>query len=254
MHLANRSNHLKNNLFNSSSAVNQIVSPNYFNKKDIWNEEYGHKPTIPSSHRAEPSHALVELFNRNKIFGEDALDLGCGNGRNSFFLAEKGFRINSLDYSEVALKLLKQKREVLSKSRNINIVNHDINLGLPFNDSSFDLVLDSYCLCHFINFNDYMKAMDECLRVLRPKGMFIKIHLDDKDEYYLERIHERTGFGHVSLDRVNGIKKLHIDLDTYNNNFANGFNCINSFNHQYIDDVRGKEYTRTVFVSLMEKI
>lgn len=81
----------------------------------------------------------------------------------------------------------------------------------------------------------------------------MKIHLDDKDEYYLERIQERTDFGHISYDPANGLRKLHCDVANYSRFFAKGFQAKLNFDVQFVDNVRGKNYKRSIFVSVMQK-
>src|SRR5260370_19457065 len=69
-------------------------------KGPLWEEEYGHLQVIPSSTRKLPSKALtlfselLELSNPRR-----ALDAGCGNGRNSVYLAQKGWQVDAVDTS-----------------------------------------------------------------------------------------------------------------------------------------------------------
>jgi tellurite methyltransferase len=50
-----------------------------------------------------------------------ALDIACGNGRNSLFLAEKGFVVDAVDISTVATKHL------AARDPNINVICQDID-------------------------------------------------------------------------------------------------------------------------------
>jgi len=54
-----------------------------------------------------PEDFLVEY--RNLLSGPRVLDLACGDGRNSFYLAELGFQVCAIDFSEVALKKVDAK-------------------------------------------------------------------------------------------------------------------------------------------------
>jgi SAM-dependent methyltransferase len=66
-----------------------------------WNERYGESDRlwIPD---ADPSlkKAVADLA------PTDALDLGCGEGRNALFLARAGFRVTAVDFADVALDRL----------------------------------------------------------------------------------------------------------------------------------------------------
>lgn len=223
------------------------------NLRRLWDREYSEGLTIPSSRRVEPAHALVELERNFNIRGQKALDLGCGNGRNAFYLAKKGMSVKALDFSKAALEVLRELDSNQEYSGEVESINYDIYDGLPFAESSFDLILDSYCLCHFVDPDENLQAMKECERVLKPGGHLIKIHLDNQDTYYLERIYEETNFGYISVDPVNGIKKMHCSIDSYCRYFANNFNVEISKEINFIDAVRGRDYERSVFVSLLRK-
>jgi len=220
----------------------------------LWDHEYEEADTIPSSHRAAPAHALVELARKVDIDAGNALDLGCGNGRNSFFLAEKGVDVTAVDFSRFALKLLSEGKSRTALPGSITPINHDLRRGIPSADKTFDLVLDAYCLCHFTEADDQKYIMGEVARVLKSGGYFIKIHLDTSDAYYLERFHTAQDYGYVSFDPANGLKKMHCSLDSYVEKVATDFALLKSVAVKFLDHVRGAPYERSVFACLMQKI
>lgn len=63
-----------------------------------WDERYREKPAP-----TEPSELLNE-FSAFLPWGGYALDLACGGGRNSVFLAQRGLRVVGVDRSEEALR------------------------------------------------------------------------------------------------------------------------------------------------------
>lgn len=66
-----------------------------------------------------------------------ALDLGCGHGRAAVWLAEHGWRVTGVDYSEVALRLARERRP------DLDWVSADLRSYEPEPDA-FDLVLVLY--------------------------------------------------------------------------------------------------------------
>jgi predicted O-methyltransferase YrrM len=63
-----------------------------------WNERYESTPALWSRN---PNAALVELA--SELPPGRALDIGAGEGRNSVWLATRGWRVTALDVSDVAL-------------------------------------------------------------------------------------------------------------------------------------------------------
>jgi len=70
-------------------------------KKDQikWNKKFSEKANLLE--QREASNHLQNIINDGK--GKIALDLACGAGRNTLFLAKKGFKIFALDISNIAL-------------------------------------------------------------------------------------------------------------------------------------------------------
>ncbi len=68
-----------------------------------WNQRY---TAGAYADRTHASAFLVEQLDRQSLLpaaGCWALDLACGAGRNSVFLAEQGFRVDAVDISDVGL-------------------------------------------------------------------------------------------------------------------------------------------------------
>ena len=81
--------------------------------KQRWNEKYLEKP------KQENISALVEKYINHANVGQ-AIDLACGTGRNTHFLALKGFEVDAVDISDVALKEVK-------KTSSINKIEADLD-------------------------------------------------------------------------------------------------------------------------------
>jgi SAM-dependent methyltransferase len=67
--------------------------------QSLWDARYEAKGALWG---AEPNQFLAEIAD---VMGPGtALDLGCGQGRNSFWLASRGFTVTGLDLSPVAIE------------------------------------------------------------------------------------------------------------------------------------------------------
>jgi malonyl-CoA O-methyltransferase len=125
---------------------------------DRWAEVYDHD--------RNPLPALEEPLVRaavGEVRGRSVLDLGCGTGRHSAWLAEAGARVTAVDFSAGMLAEARRKPATAS----VRFVVHDLHEGLPFDDASFDLVVSGLVLEHL---RDLAGFFAEARRVLRPNG------------------------------------------------------------------------------------
>lgn len=74
--------------------------------RDAWDERY---ESAPSLWTARPNAALVEFA--SALPPGRALDLGAGEGRNSVWLATRGWQVTALDVSQVALGRAAERAE-----------------------------------------------------------------------------------------------------------------------------------------------
>jgi len=104
------------------------------------------------------------------------LDACAGCGVYSFFLAEQGHIVTSGDFVEHNINEIKKKQAEKP-------ILHDIYLGSAtdlsrFCDDSFDIVLNMGAYYHITNKDEREKSIAECLRVLRPEGLFFLAYLN----------------------------------------------------------------------------
>jgi SAM-dependent methyltransferase len=70
-----------------------------------------------------------------------ALDLGCGNGRNAMWLAERGWRVTAVDFSTEALRQARER--AAATGADVDWVEADLATYEPVRQA-FDLVLVAY--------------------------------------------------------------------------------------------------------------
>jgi len=70
-----------------------------------WNERFATAGAAPD--RDAPSEWLVENADLLGAGAGRALDVACGNGRNTLYLAKLGFAVDALDISDVAIEGLR---------------------------------------------------------------------------------------------------------------------------------------------------
>ena len=113
--------------------------------RERWNrrysERYAERPYswLPSRWLGEIAEAL-----RPPFAGARALDLACGPGRNSVFLAERGWFVDAWDISDVALSILTYEREGrASRGFPLEIEIREVDLDtVAIPADTYDLVLN----------------------------------------------------------------------------------------------------------------
>src|ERR1043165_388708 len=58
-----------------------------------------------------PDESLAQYVEDGLIEPGRAIDLGCGNGRSSIFLAQHGFSVEAVDYSRAAIEWARELAE-----------------------------------------------------------------------------------------------------------------------------------------------
>lgn len=169
------------------------------NAADFWDNEYKERHDEDGevkmgdkfSLSTEPSEDLQkfvrwlqrefkgqEPINKNTKF----VDAGCGNGRNSFFLAENfGAKGIAYDISTEAIKQAEVKLKKLKLDIAFSVQN--LNEGIPAEDSTQDLVIDAVA-SHVLRQNERIFFKNEVLRVLSGGSYyFLKSLLLDDDSH-----------------------------------------------------------------------
>lgn len=97
-----------------------------------------------------------------------ALDLGCGAGRSTRFLASLGFDVIGADINPAVLSLAR-RQQPQGEFRRLR------GNELPWPTASFGLVLSSFALMEVESLERMRKLMGEVRRVLRPRGRSLMV-------------------------------------------------------------------------------
>lgn len=96
------------------------------------------------------------------------LDLGCGQGTSTVYLAGYGFNIVAVDGAPSALNKLKKR---INGYPSVDLICCDMS-RLGFHDGNFDVVIDMVSICCNDN---YQEIFDEVARVLKIGGGFFSM-------------------------------------------------------------------------------
>ncbi len=95
------------------------------------------------------------------------LDIGCGGGFTSEFIAQKGATVSGIDLSDVSIETA--KTHAIESGLTIDYRSGNAE-NLPYEDNSFDVVC---CVDVLEHLGDVARAIAEVKRVLKPGGTFL---------------------------------------------------------------------------------
>jgi len=132
-------------------------------KKNIWGRKINPK--------------LNETLNYCESKG-NALDLGCGRGANTVFLAKKGFIVTCVDKNKKSLEILKK---TVGKKIKVKAIKKDIK-DFSFSEK-YDLIL-AISVFHFLEFKRLRPIFKKMKASLNKNGIFFMRVFSNKDELY----------------------------------------------------------------------
>lgn len=113
---------------------------------------------------------LVSLVMSGRLRpGSRVLDLGCGIGTESVFLAARGFEVSALDISPNAVGRGRRLADVYGVRVDWRVGDA---LDLPFEAGEFEVVTDRGCF-HCLHGHERAAFSEQVARVLAPGGLYV---------------------------------------------------------------------------------
>ena len=104
--------------------------------------------------------------------GSVMLDLGCGNGRHSKQLAEKGFNVTGIDLAVSSISMAKK-----AENSSLHFYRHD--MGKPFGDNQFHYVFNFFTSFGYFNDdNENHQVVSNISRSLKKGGILMMDYLN----------------------------------------------------------------------------
>lgn len=117
----------------------------------------------------KPRRLLVDLVEKGVVKPGKALDICCGAGTNTVYLAKKGFKVTGIDISSKAIEYAREKAERANVKIRLMVQNF---LALPFEGEEFDFVFDMGCF-HHVEIEDRDTFIGGVFRVLKKGGLYL---------------------------------------------------------------------------------
>lgn len=151
-------------------------------QRDQWDKAFSQETAFFGEEPSGFADKSLELFRSGGV--RSVLELGCGQGRDTFLFACNDLHVTALDYSEVAVTAIREKAATIGLSSLVTSLHHDVGQPLPFPDASFDACYSHMLLCMELSLTEITFVLGEIHRVLRPGGLVVYSVRSDHDRHY----------------------------------------------------------------------
>jgi len=119
----------------------------------------------------EPPRVLQQALERRPGCELRILDLGCGAGNHSIWLAKRGHRVTGVDFVENAIDIA--KTEATQEGVSVDFIRGDVLEYSP--DGEFDVIYDRGCL-HCLESRDRPAYRKRIMSWLSQDGDYVLVH------------------------------------------------------------------------------
>jgi SAM-dependent methyltransferase len=120
----------------------------------------------------EPDNHLVDFVGSRHLHAGRALEVGCGTGTNSIWLARQGFDVLGIDVSPAAVEKAAEKQRAAGVACRFEVL--DFLAATP-PGGAFDLVFDRGCFHVFDEADDRARFAERVSRVLGPERLWLSL-------------------------------------------------------------------------------
>ena len=154
--------------------------------KALWENEY-RRNEVPTSTKKGPSKSMEYLAGlleaRNALNGR-VIDLGCGTGRNTFYLASFGFEAHGIDIAQNTVDGCILAASAFPEEKRPSFSCSSVSEKLPFPDSYFSLAVCATTIDNFVEPEEFESFASECARTLETDGLLFLYFLTPQDGFY----------------------------------------------------------------------
>ena len=120
----------------------------------------------------QPDFNLIEIVTKNPILSCKVLDVGCGTGDNSIWLAQNRFQVIGTDISDIAIEKAKEKASKANVKCNFMLIDF---LKNKIEGAPFGFVFDRGCLHSFSSEDDRRRFAQTASTHLEETGLWLTI-------------------------------------------------------------------------------
>jgi 2-polyprenyl-3-methyl-5-hydroxy-6-metoxy-1,4-benzoquinol methylase len=134
---------------------------------DRWWRQNDHCYKSGTYFRGYRKRRLMQFIDVSSLSGKEVLEVGCGTGELSVFMALHGAIVTGIDLSQVGIDTAKQCAALNGVAKRCSFSVQSVS-SMPFNNDSFDIVVFNAVLHHALK---YPNVREETWRVLKTGGL-----------------------------------------------------------------------------------
>jgi tellurite methyltransferase len=139
--------------------------------KPFWEQTYTDPATNTFGQPSEEIQQMVELLPPRA----SVLDLGCGEGRNALFLANKGFDVTAIDISVAGIRKLRK----LAEEAKVSICSEIADMRDYTFTTLYDLIISHGCL-HLVERSVWFGLVQKIKQYTKPGGINVVVVFTDR--------------------------------------------------------------------------
>ncbi len=231
-------------------------------QKEIWEKEYRDSKLITGYDKPQAFFLkFLKNLKKGKTYsnrsivgfgGFKVLDLGSGMGRNANYLAQRDADVVGLEISDTALGIARNRAKKLNIS--VNYLKQNIGSKYPFEDESFDLVVD-VTSSNSLNEKERKIYLKEVNRVLKKDGTFFVRTLckdGDKNVKYLLKNNPSEEKDTYIMPITNLVERVFSEKD-FNDIYSKYFEILDLKKTESYSTVGGRIFKRKFWLAIMKK-
>jgi len=158
------------------------VTPTENEQREHWSATFAAHPEMYGDEPSEAAVASGDVF--VDAGATSVLELGAGQGRDTIYLAHRGFDVHALDYAREGLYAIGAKADAAGLADRVTVALHDVRQHLPFADASVDASYSHMLLCMALTTPELERLVADLHRVVRPGGLVVYTVRTTDDAHY----------------------------------------------------------------------
>jgi SAM-dependent methyltransferase len=151
-------------------------------QQEQWSATFAAHPGMYGEEQSVAAVAAADTFAAAGVTA--VLELGPGQGRDTLYLARRGFHMDALDYAPEGLAEIEAKAGAAGLADRVTTALHDVRQRLPFADDSVEASYSHMLFCMALATPELDRLVGELRRVVRPEGLVVYTVRTTDDAHY----------------------------------------------------------------------